>query len=80
MIDSRTPGAVVRYRCHNFRLCVYRLVNIPDVANDLFRIVNYLRLVILSVGFQYSLKKGLTRGDYILQQVYHFNHFTGRRR
>lgn len=69
MTDSNASGPVVRYRCHNFRLCVCRLFNNPDVSDDLFRVVNYLRLVILSVGFQYSLKKGLTRGDYILQQV-----------
>ncbi|KIP09516.1 hypothetical protein PHLGIDRAFT_317160 [Phlebiopsis gigantea 11061_1 CR5-6] len=36
-----------------------------------FRMVSsYLRLVILSVGFQYSLKTGLSRNDYILQQSF----------
>lgn len=37
-------------------------------CHNLRMISSYLRLVILSVGFQYGLKQGISRNDYILQQ------------
>ncbi|GJE87173.1 Zn(II)2Cys6 transcription factor [Phanerochaete sordida] len=48
----------------NVKLCPvirYRCHNFRMIAS-------YLRLVILSVGFQYRLKQGLTRGDYIVEE------------
>ncbi|EKM55367.1 uncharacterized protein PHACADRAFT_95777, partial [Phanerochaete carnosa HHB-10118-sp] len=46
-----------------------RLAADPNVKICKYMIASYLRLVILSVGFQYRLKQGLSREDYILNQA-----------
>ncbi|KAI0341773.1 hypothetical protein BDW22DRAFT_272046 [Trametopsis cervina] len=40
---------------------------------------SYLRLVVLSVGFQHAVKQGITRESYILQQVSSISHCIERR-